>query len=109
MSQPVMEFSIEDFQQLSIDSITLIGRCYQGPINVGERFHCLYELVPQLTENGYSYSKRSQQEHSVNLRIDSISSYGHSLTQLDPGMTAKLELSGEGIEKVKRRWILGTK
>jgi hypothetical protein len=108
MIQPIMEFSIEHFQQLP-DCIIVAGRCYHGPINVGERFHCLYELVPELTENGYGPSKRNEQEQLVNLRIDAISAYNHSFIQLDPGMTAELELSGEGIEKIKKGLILGIK
>ena len=106
MSQQVIEFLIAYFQRQS-DRVIVAGRCCQGPINVGERFHCLYESVVERTEDRYGSSKRQGQGELVNLRVDSIFAYGHCFTQLDPGMTARLELSGEGIEKIKEGLILG--
>ena len=82
------------------------GRCYSGPIDVGDVFSAVYELVVQPKGEEYGPSLRSKSQ-LVDIEVKAITAYGRSLSTLDTGMTAELLLSGNGIDAIKPGYTLG--
>ncbi|HEX3784556.1 MAG TPA: hypothetical protein VHX38_33265 [Pseudonocardiaceae bacterium] len=73
------------------DGVHLAGRCYQGPILVGDVF------VEAVTADG---------KQEIALRLDQVLLYGRPSDELDPGLTAEITLSGEGLQHVKAGVLL---
>jgi hypothetical protein len=70
------------------------GRCYEGPIVLGNRFCQLLtrgQIVP------------------VDLTVEEIRSYGHLLDEIDPVLTGELLLSGtlSHVEKHGESFLIG--
>ncbi|GAB2741927.1 hypothetical protein [Amycolatopsis magusensis] len=63
------------------ESVRLAGRCYQGPIQVGDVF-----------------TEAAGQE--VRLRVDGILFYGKPVPELHPSESGQLTLTGDGLEHV---------
>lgn len=55
------------------------GRCYEGPIVLGDRFH-------QLLTGGY--------KAAIDLEVEGIRIYGQLIDEMDPVLTGELLLSG---------------
>lgn len=67
------------------DGVRLAGRCYQGPIRIGDVF------VEAAAGDG---------QHEIALRLDQVLLYGRPSDELDPGLTAEITLSGAGARHV---------
>ncbi len=98
-----IEFSVFQVQEGKNRKI-IDGRCYRGPIRLGDRFTALYRLVPVAGDDPFGPSRKVD-ERAVAFTVVEIRAYGHKLGQLDPGMTARLELSGE--DMVEAGFVLG--
>ena len=88
------------------ERITVSGRCYRGPLRVGDRFRFAYETTNPESEDGYVSSSRGRPT-AINLLIESIKAYGRSFEELDEAMTAEIVLSGRSGGSVREKWTLG--
>jgi hypothetical protein len=93
-----IEFGVEE-ATVGDDQLFVTGRCYQGPIHVGDLF--VVARQQQTTEVSEGSDARA-----VRLTIKAIAAYGRSLEILDSGLTARLELAGAGATAVRHRDIL---
>lgn len=107
MKHKRIEFGIET-ATLQDKLIIVAGRCYQGPISIGDSFDLIYTVEPVLTPSGYGPSTRGP-EREVALRVETLWAYGHFLEELDTGLTAELTLSGRGGELLRPGAVLGVK
>ena len=73
----------------------VIGRCYVGPICVGDFFD---QLI--------SEDEASGSGQPIRLRVLRIEAYGHDLPELDTGLTARLHLSGDLPAQLADGWVL---
>lgn len=99
------EFGIENSYKES-SAFIIEGRCYVGPIRVGDTFNFVYKAVPQKTESGFDRSQRIG-HRAVNIRIDEIVAYTRKLDEIDSGLTARLTVSGEGADTLQNDDVLG--
>jgi hypothetical protein len=83
----MFEFGIHD-----IDRNTVIGRCYKGPLRVGEMFT--------------SFEDEANTTHPVELEITCIEAYNRELEEIDAGLTARLTLRGLGADSLSQRGVL---
>ncbi len=84
---------------------TVDGRCHEGPIHKGRVFTLLSKATIQKTPECYG-PVTLHPFCEVELKIESIWAYGHQINELSPGMTARLELSGTGIDQIKPDLVL---
>ena len=106
MSRGVREFSVANVEKCEPTQVILIGRNFAHPLTIGDRFYRSYRLDEPQAGDRYSDPWVAVDEQSVDLRIDRIESYGASIEKLGPGMTARLELSGKGVDRVEDGRIL---
>jgi hypothetical protein len=100
-----IEFGIEYIRR-EADKTFIAGRCYKGPISIGDVFNSVYQLIPLKNEEG-CYGHRMENNRSVDIYVVSIKAYRHELEILDQGLTAEIEIAGEGCDLVKPRDVLG--
>lgn len=91
-----------DIAEHAIGKLVVKGRCLSGPIRVGRVFTSIYRF-----KDVHSPILERLDEHSVALRVDRIVAYQRELTEIDSGLTAKLELSGSGESMVQSGMVLG--
>jgi hypothetical protein len=72
--------------------ITLAGRCYSGPIRVGDRFD---QLVRK--DGGVA---------GIDLYVKALEAYGHELDFIWEGLSAQITLEGAGAELVRGELVL---
>ena len=106
MNHRLIEFGVDIVQQQSEDRIVVAGRCYKGPIYVGDIFTAIYQLTPTKIGIDYGPSIRAG-DKSVSLTVEAIRAYQHTLDWLDEGLTAEIELSGEGAKLLESKFVLG--
>lgn len=75
-----------DGAKLTEFCVLVPGRVHEGTIRIGSIFTSVSEL--------------SADSPAIQLRVDKIAAYGHSLDELPEGMTGELQLSGEGMESL---------
>jgi hypothetical protein len=77
------------------------GRCYEKPLSVGDVFRQAYQLVPDrpVKEPGWQFVVSDFRR--IDLRIEEIILYGHTVDTLEPGYTARLVLSGSGRDQIR--------
>jgi hypothetical protein len=90
------------------EQFTVLGRCGDLPIHVGELFDAVYR-----------YNRRSRAqlgdepvrevEKPAAIRVVCIHAYERSLKALGEGMTGSLTLEGDGLQYLAPGWILGRK
>lgn len=85
MGIPMIRF-VADSANIDDFCVIVPGRVHQGTIRVGSVFTAV-EVMSAVSS-------------TINLRVDRIIAYGHSLEELPEGMTGELQLSGEGKEKL---------
>jgi hypothetical protein len=77
--------------------IIIEGRCTRGPIVLGDSLMAVSEMTVQTDFQTYGPTTLHHVA-SVQMKVDSIWAYDHQLKELSQAMTARLELSGAGIE-----------
>jgi hypothetical protein len=82
------------------------GRNCEDLIRVGDVFEsfCM-QTFPNAEKHDFQTRIRSE-EQPVQLRITAIHVFRHSLQELSPGMGAKLEVKGSGLELIKQEAVL---
>lgn len=99
-----IEFGITTVK-LTESSVLVEGRCHRGPILLDSTFTVLSKMTVQTTTQSCGATEL-QHVAPVNLKVDSIWAYGHEIKELSQSMTARLELSGTGIEHLQPDLVL---
>jgi hypothetical protein len=84
----------EAARRLGARCIRAAGRCFDGPILVGDHFR---------------EARYGDRVASVDLVVEEIWTYGKLLDELDPGLTGELVLSGELSEPLADHAVLAGK
>ncbi len=87
------EFGVHGVEHVG-ESFFVIGRCYLGPLRLGDVF-CTASVPGGLSSN-------------VRLTVQTIEAYSRKWDEIDEGLTARLELTGEGGDAVTEECILST-
>ena len=78
------------------DRLVVEGRCYSGVISLAQVFTRSY---PPNDE---------ERAAALHLTVEGISAYGHNLDQIEEGLTAEIQFSGEFPEALVEGWVLST-
>src|SRR5262245_5106396 len=92
-----IEFSVE-LTRTQTDRIFVAGRCYHGPLRVGDVFTEAYRYIRAESFADYVVPppRCDDSVREFQLEVKSIFLYGRYLNQIDAGLTAELELTGDG-------------
>jgi len=95
----IAPFSTEEKPiQIGTRTVTVIGRITgDDPIKRGTLFVWAYTITPDVRDPSNPKVIRSNARR-ISLRVDTITYYKRVWDALDSGMTAALELSGDGAE-----------
>jgi hypothetical protein len=84
------------------------GRVCESPIRVGDVFTKIYGHKQRLdTKQGQWVAADPDPTHTVRLVIQTIDSYRRLWDELSSGMTARLTLTGDGLDRLSEGRILG--
>lgn len=79
---------------------SVIGRCGQTPVRLGDRFDGVVRFDEPKSTQDYERPPKALAEEKVELAIQKISAYGRERTVLEAGMTGSLVLTGLGLDKL---------
>ena len=99
-----IEFGISAVKSTG-SNVVIEGRCHRGPIVLGDTFTVLSEMTVQITAQNCGPATLHPVA-SVEMKVDSIWAYGHFLKEISQTMTARLQLSGSGIDYLKVGFVL---
>src|SRR5665213_2870403 len=108
MNQPDLEFVVRAYASGISGRHTVIGRCGDQPIRLGDTFHLAYRAKHRRYPDESANPLQREAECPVELRVERIHAYGHCLEMLGQGMTGSLELSGPDADKIETGWTLTT-
>ncbi len=105
MNARSFEFIVAGLVQ--VEHFTVMGRCGDEPIRVGDRFDAAYRYEPRKYPEEFGDEPVREEEKPVSLRVFCIHAYGRSLDALGEGMTGSLVLQGDGLDQIEPGWVLG--
>jgi hypothetical protein len=88
---------------------TVLGRCGDAPIHVGEVFDAVYRNKRRRYPDELGDEPVREVEKPAAIRVVCIHAYERSLKALGEGMTGSLALEGDGLQFLAPGWILGRK
>ena len=91
------------------DPFTVIGRCGDVAIHVGDVFDAVYRYKHRRYPDELGNEPIREAEKPATIRVLCIHAYERSLVALGEGMTGSLTLEGDGLEYLAPGWILGRK
>jgi hypothetical protein len=109
VSKPTTEFIVDGWVSGTSGRFTILGRCGDEPIHVGDVFDAVFRYKPRRYPDELGLEPIRDVEHCASLRVESISAYQESLDELGQGMTGSLVVSGEGLGHIAPGWVLGAK
>jgi hypothetical protein len=109
VTKSTTEFIVDGWASGDSGRFTVIGRCGDEPIRVGDVFDAVFRYKPRRYPDEMGLDPIRDVEHSASLRVESISAYQESLDELGQGMTGSLVVSGEGMGTISPGWILGAR
>ena len=101
------EFIVDDVVTGESGATTVIGRCGDEPIRVGQIFDAVYRYKPRRYPDQLGDPPVREVENASCLRVVCIHAYEQSLPLLGQGMTGSLVVEGEGLDRVAPGWVLG--
>ncbi len=101
------EFIVKGWVTGESGRLTVIGRCGDEPIQVGDEFDALVRYKRPKYPDELGGSPSPIEEKPVKLRVEYIRAYEQQLSELGRGMTGSLVLDGEGKDDVAEGWVLG--
>ncbi|HEY2155446.1 MAG TPA: hypothetical protein VGH33_07440 [Isosphaeraceae bacterium] len=107
MERRPIEFVIDFWETSPSGQVSVIGRCGDRPIRVGEAFDVVYSFKPRLYPEGLAEPPVVDQVIPVSLAVEGIDAYERSLPELGEGMTGRIVLNGRGLHHVAPGWMLG--
>ena len=105
MTDKPIEFIIVGFVEGQY--LTLIGRCGDEPIALGDEFNAIYRLKRRHYPDESGDAPVRVEEQAVSLRVVAIQAYGRSFDILGQGSTGSITIVGEGSDRVSAGWIVG--
>lgn len=108
MENADLEFVVCGYVSGESGKHTVIGRCGDKAIRLGDVFLTAFRAKPRAypTEMGNPLVRET--ERPVKLRVEHIHAYGRCLEMLGEGMTGALELSGAEADSLADGWTLIT-
>jgi hypothetical protein len=91
------------------EHFTVIGRCGDMPIHVGDVFDAVYRLKRRRYPDEMGDEPVREVEKPAAIRVVCIHAYQRSLQTMGAGMTGSLTLEGDGLQYIAPGWILGRK
>ena len=107
MNEQELMFIVDGF--VHGESLTVIGRCGDAPIHVGEVFDAVYRNKRRRYPDELGDEPVREVEKPAAIRVVCIHAYERSLKALGEGMTGSLTLAGDGLQYIAPGWILGRK
>jgi hypothetical protein len=101
------EFIVECWVTGDSGRFTVIGRCGDVRVPVGETFDLVFRNKPRRFPEEANDDPIRIEERPISLRVVCAHAYGKSLSGLSPAMTGSLVLDGDGTESIAAGWILG--
>jgi hypothetical protein len=91
------------------EHFTVLGRCGDVPIRVGDVFDVVYRNRRRRYPDEMDDEPIREVEKPAAIRVICIHAYEMSLEMLGEGMTGSLTLEGDGLQYIAPGWILGRK
>jgi hypothetical protein len=91
------------------ERFTVIGRCGDRPIQVGDVFDAVYRYKRRRYPDEMGDEPVREIEKPAAIRVASIHAYERCLQALGQGMTGSLSLEGDGLQYLAPGWILGSR
>lgn len=91
------------------ERFTVIGRCGDRPIHVGDVFDAVYRYKRRRYPDELGDEPVREIEKPAAIRVVSIHAYERCLQALGQGMTGSLSLEGDGLQYLAPGWILGSR
>jgi hypothetical protein len=107
MSDRKLVFIVDGF--VYGEQFTVLGRCGDAPIHVGEVFDAVYRNKRRRYPDELGDEPVREIEKPAAIRVICIHAYKRSLKALGEGMTGSLTLEGDGLQYIAPGWILGRK
>ena len=107
MTEKELEFIVVGFVQG--EHFTVIGRCGDVPIHVGDVFDAVFRYKRRRYPDELGDEPVREVEKPAAIRVVCIHAYERSLKTLGEGMTGSLTLEGDGLQYLAPGWILGRK
>jgi len=107
MTGKELEFIVDGFVQG--EHFTVLGRCGDAPIHVGDVFDSVYRNKRRRYPDEMGDEPVREVEKPAAVRVVCIHAYERSLRMMGEGMTGSLTLEGDGIQYLAPGWILGRK
>ena len=100
-----VEFSV-GMLELKGNVLMVSGRCCKSDICVGDRFSLVYcyEMPGSLDDHE---PPEAFDQRTLCLVVEEIEAYQRKWNRLGSGLTARLKLKGDGVERVKKNDFLG--
>jgi hypothetical protein len=86
---------------------TVIGRCGDAPIHVGDTFDAVYRYKRRRRPDELGDEPVREVEKPAAIRVVCIHAYDLSLDTMNRGLTGSLALEGDGLQYLAPGWILG--
>jgi hypothetical protein len=107
MTSKELQFIVDGF--LSGERFTVVGRCGDRPIHVGDVFDAVYRYKRRRYPDELGDEPIREIEEPAAIRVVSIHAYERCLQALGQGMTGSLTIEGDGLQYLAPGWILGQK
>lgn len=91
------------------ERLTVIGRCGDRPIHVGDVFNAVYQYRRRRYPDELGDEPVREIEKPAAIRVVAIHAYERCLQTLGQGMTGSLSIEGDGLQYIAPGWILGSK
>ena len=107
MIEKELQFIVDGF--VHGERFTVIGRCGDMPIHVGDVFDAVYRYKRRRYPDELGDEPVREVERPAAIRVVSIHAYERCLQALGEGMTGSLTVEGDGLQYLAPGWILGRK
>jgi hypothetical protein len=107
MIEPERQFIVAGFVQG--ERFTVIGRCGELPIHVGDVFDAVYRYKRRRYPDELGDEPVREIEKPAAIRVISIHAIERCLQTLGQGMTGTLSIEGDGVQYIAPGWILGSR
>src|ERR1700730_735119 len=88
------------------EHLTVLGRCGDAPIHVGDDFDAVYRYKRRRSPDELGDEPVREVEKPAAIRVACIHAYQRSLQTMGAGMTGSLTLEGDGLQYLAPGWIL---
>jgi hypothetical protein len=107
MAEKELEFIVDSF--VDGEHFTVIGRCGDVPIHVGDVFDAVFRYKRRRYPDELGDEPVREVEKPAAIRVVCIHAYQRSLQTMGPGMAGSLTLEGDGLQYLAPGWVLGQK